>query len=84
MKITINELACSILDVCGRSDLQPLYEDWTPGDIRIFDISNAKLCKLGFEFQTDFETGLARTIEWYRGATANPHGVNLAEDGGGE
>jgi len=54
------------LELCTPlSYLEPIYEDWTPGDIRVFNVDNSKLCGLGFEFQTDFDEGLQETLQWY-------------------
>jgi UDP-glucose 4-epimerase len=65
IRVTINELAHSLMQLMGRDDLHPMYRDWQPGDIRIFDVDNSKLRATGFEFQTPFEEGLKRTIEYY-------------------
>ena len=42
-----------------------LYDDWVPGDIKVFDIDNTKICEqLGMDFITDFGQGLTMTIDW--------------------
>jgi UDP-glucose 4-epimerase len=67
IKITIGELAQKLIRLFGyEGQIEPLYDDWMPGDIKVFDISNQKLCQLGFEFETDWDTGLHETLEWYR------------------
>lgn len=67
IKITIGELAHRLIRLCGYAgQLEPLYQDWTPGDIKVFDISNRKLRALGFEFAMDWDMGLSETLEWYR------------------
>lgn len=66
INVTVNELAEAVLKLLGRPDLKPEYEDWLIGDIKKFDISNAKLRRLGFEFQTGFEEGLKKTVEYYK------------------
>ena len=66
INVTINELAEALLNGLDRPDLKPEYKDWLIGDIKKFDISNAKLCRLGFEFQTGFEKDLKKTVEYYR------------------
>lgn len=66
IKVTINELAHKLADMMGMSHLSPIYEDWAPGDIKVFDIDNSKLKGLGFEFQTSFDEGLRKTVEWYK------------------
>jgi UDP-glucose 4-epimerase len=67
VKITIRELADSLIRLCGHEgQLEPLYEDWVPGDIKVFDISNQNLRETGFEFETNWDTGLRETLTWYR------------------
>lgn len=63
IKVTIKELADAVLAHFGRQDLQIEYRDWKVGDIKVFDVDNSKLKNLGFEFQTDFEKGLAITLQ---------------------
>jgi len=64
IKITIKELADMIKSILGREELEITYEDWTPGDIKIFDIDNSKLRNLGFNFNTKFKDGLENTLKW--------------------
>ncbi|MBL7053956.1 SDR family NAD(P)-dependent oxidoreductase [Patescibacteria group bacterium] len=66
IKVTIKELADKILNQLNKSDLKIKYTEWTPGDIKIFDIDNSKLKKLGFNFNTNFEKGLKTTINWLK------------------
>ena len=66
VKVTILELARKVLEFYGKQHLGIQFEDWRPGDIKTFDVANAKLKRLGFEFSTDFDEGLARTLEWSR------------------
>lgn len=66
LKITVGELADKVRQLCGREDLKPEYDDWTPGDIKIFDIDHSKIESLGFSSWTDFDKGLADTLDWYR------------------
>lgn len=65
-RITINELADTLNSVLG-TELDPLYEDPRPGDIRHShsDISKAREL-LDYEPTIEFKTGLERTIEYYR------------------
>ncbi len=65
VSITVKQMCEEMLTRMGREDLTPLYDDWAIGDIRKFNISNDKLCSLGFEFQTSFDLGLDKTIEDY-------------------
>jgi UDP-glucose 4-epimerase len=70
LKITVAELASEILKLCNREDLEPEYGDWTPGDIKIFDIDHAKIGSLGFSNWTSFDDGISETLEWYRQRSA--------------
>ncbi|MFC1525479.1 NAD-dependent epimerase/dehydratase family protein [Candidatus Latescibacterota bacterium] len=65
-RVTILELAEGVLDHYGKRDLEIEFHEWRPGDIRKFDVSNAKIKSLGYEFQTKFPDGLAKTLEWSR------------------
>lgn len=62
IRVTINELAEMILRLMDKEHLKIKYTDWRPGDIKHMEVSNKKL---GMEFETDFEKGLQRTIDWY-------------------
>jgi UDP-glucose 4-epimerase len=66
INVTVGELFTRIIEILGRNDMTPKYSDWLVGDIKKFDISNAKLCSLGFEFLTGFDEGLRKTIEYYK------------------
>lgn len=63
IKVTIQELAEGVLAALGKQDLEIEYQDWTPGDIKVFDVDNSKIQALGFSFETDFQAGLARTLD---------------------
>lgn len=66
IKVTISELADAIRRYFGKPDIPIEFNDWKVGDIKRFEVSNAKLLKLGFKFQTDFATGLGLTMESLR------------------
>ena len=66
IKVTILELAQKVLAYYGKENLEIQFEDWRLGDILKFDVDNAKLKELNFEFRTDFNAGLVRTLEWSR------------------
>jgi len=66
IRVTIKELADRILAISEKPNLGIEYQDWVPGDIKIFDIDNSKLKKLGFEFKTDFDKGLRLTFDWLK------------------
>lgn len=62
IRVTINELATILKELLGKEHLESIYEDWQPGDIRVFDVGNLKLRKMGFHFRTLFLDGLRKTI----------------------
>lgn len=66
LKITVGELAEKILKFSERHDIEIKYDDWTPGDIKIFDVDNSKLTSLGINNWTGFDEGIAETFAWYR------------------
>lgn len=65
INVTIKQLAETLFEILDRKT--PIkYQDWMPGDIKVFDIANSKLKSLGFEFKTTFEEGLKKTTEWMK------------------
>ncbi len=66
IRVTIKELADKILTMSKKPNLKIKYQDWLLGDIKIFDVDNSKLKKLGFEFKTDFDKGLRFTFDWLK------------------
>lgn len=66
IKVTVKELAEKVLELSGKSHLGIEHADWTLGDIKVFDIDNSKLKRMGFEFDTDFDKGLRKTFEWLK------------------
>lgn len=64
INVTVGELADEVKKHFGRTDLDTIHDDWTIGDIKVFDVSNEKIRKLGFEFQWSFQQGLAETLSW--------------------
>lgn len=65
LQITINQLATQLIEFSGKAS-RPIYKDWVYGDIKDFTVSNIKLRKLGFKFETSFATGLQSTWEYYK------------------
>jgi nucleoside-diphosphate-sugar epimerase len=63
VQVTIHELAKRVLEFYGRQDLEIIFEDWKPGDIVKFDVSNAKIRNTGFNFNYGFDEGLRLTLE---------------------
>lgn len=63
-RVTIAQLAEQVLRLAGREPGDIDYEAWRPGDIKHFDVSNARLREqLGFEFAHTFDRGLELTID---------------------
>jgi len=67
IKVTIQELADTVLEVLDRQSVGIEYRDWKIGDIKKFDVSNAKLTRLGMRFETSFADGLTKTLDFTRG-----------------
>jgi len=65
IKVTIKELADLVAEILDFQNLEIKYDNWMPGDIKIFDIDNSKIKdKLGIYFITDFSKGLELTVDW--------------------
>ncbi len=74
VNVTISELADAVKKYFGREDLVTEHDDWTVGDIKVFDVSNEKIRKLGHEFKWSFEDGLADTLGWLKEYLAKQQG----------
>jgi UDP-glucose 4-epimerase len=67
IKVTIKQLAEMVQQQLGIDQQEIIYQDWTPGDIKIFDVDNSLIRKtLGIDFLTDFSQGLMQTKTWSR------------------
>ena len=67
IKITIQELVDLLVDILDIKEPQIMHGDWTPGDIKVFNVDNRKIRTiLGLEFLTDFRQGLEHTLNWAR------------------
>lgn len=66
LKITVRDLFDQLAEMTGRRGITPRFGDWTPGDIKRFDVSNAKIGKLGMRAWTQFSEGLRLTVDWFR------------------
>jgi len=66
-RVTLNETFKALQDLIGYKG-QPKYGPERGGDIKhsLADISKAE-AGLGYKPKVDFEEGLRRTVEWYRG-----------------
>jgi len=64
---TINQLAQTLLNLAGKTSLQPIHAEPRPGDIKhsYADISKAKKI-LGYEPKITLKEGLNKLIEWYK------------------
>lgn len=71
LKITVQDLAVQIASLAGGGGAEILYSDWTPGDIKVFDIDVSKIASCGFRFKTSFEDGLRHTFSWYKNREAD-------------
>jgi len=79
IKVTIQELAKYVIgnvESCENVEIE--HGDPLVGDIRIFDVSSAKLQALGVDFERDLWKGLAPTVAWIadkvRGEKSAPEG----------
>lgn len=66
LRITILELFNQLAGLAGRQGVEPQFEAWAQGDIRIFDVSNRRIGELGLTEWTSFEKGLDRTFAWFK------------------
>ncbi len=64
--ISINTLAMSLQRIMGKANLEPVYTETRPGDIRnsCADISKARK-KLGYKPTVKLEEGLNELVNWY-------------------
>jgi dTDP-glucose 4,6-dehydratase len=60
------EVVKRILELTGADESLIEYVTDRPGHDRRYSLSSEKLQGLGWQAQTRFEDGLARTVEWYR------------------
>lgn len=74
IKVTIAELVEAIAEMLNIEGQKIRYADWTPGDIKTFDIDNSKIREqLGLEFITDFKQGIKLTTDWAKEFFAKGH-----------
>jgi nucleoside-diphosphate-sugar epimerase len=65
IKVTINELADLVAKEVQVNNPRIIYDEWLPGDIKIFNIDNCKIIRdLKIDFLTDFQAGLRKTVAW--------------------
>ncbi len=66
-EISILRITEMLMELTGRTDLGPIHADPRPGDVHrhFADVSKAERL-FGWAPKVDIETGLARTVEWFR------------------
>jgi nucleoside-diphosphate-sugar epimerase len=66
-RVSVNELAAKVAQMLGRPELKAVYQPERAGDIKhsFADLAKARSL-LGYQPITTFETGLERTLAWYR------------------
>lgn len=66
-EVTISEVARTVARVCGRPDLEPIYEAPRPADVRRHFAATQKADELlGFVATIELEEGIARYLAWVR------------------
>ena len=64
ISVTIQELCDKVIKYFEKSEsVEPRYEDWLIGDIKVFNIDNSKIKRLGMVYEKDFFKMLKITIE---------------------
>ena len=66
INVTIKELAEKVRSMLDKDDIEIVYENWAPGDIKVFQVDNTKIKSLGFNFKTIFDEGLRNTVSWLK------------------
>ncbi len=66
IKVTVQELAEKVRQYFKLPDLPIEYDNWKMGDVKVFDVDNTAIKKLGFKFSYDFDNGLSHTLEWVK------------------
>ncbi|MDD8017232.1 MAG: SDR family oxidoreductase [Bacteroidota bacterium] len=65
-RISLNELALKVNEILGKN-VQPIYKEERVGDIKhSFANIDASERHLGYKPVINFDTGLKKTIEWYK------------------
>lgn len=73
IRLSVLELAQRILDLMGRTDLEPIVLNEVRSEIRHQYLSARKAREvLGWSPRYSMDEGLRETIEWYRGVFAEP------------
>jgi len=66
-RVTVNELFYKIQEILNKDEIEPVYKAPRPGDLHhsLADTSKARKL-LGFKPRYDIESGLRKTLEWYK------------------
>lgn len=71
--ITISEVAVAVARACGRPDLTPELANARPGDVIALQADTTRAQELlNFHALIDFERGLQRYVDWFRGTYSDP------------
>ncbi len=71
-RVTVMEMALTILKLMGRTDLQPVVLNQAKGEITDQSLDSSKAKRLlGWTPMYDLEQGLLETIRWYRDYLGN-------------
>lgn len=69
----LKELAKTVLEACGRTDLTPEYADWRPTEVKHAWCSMAKAERiLSLKATTSLEKGIGRMVKWARTVKPQP------------
>ena len=64
--ISINEVAKVLADVCGKSEIKPIYMDARPGDINWLHADTAIAKQLlDYKAEISFENGIKKYFDWF-------------------
>lgn len=76
-EVSINEIASQVLDLTGRTDLQPLYTPARPADVRrhLASVSKAERL-LGFRAKIAVRDGLRNYIDWFRSSVKTAEAID--------
>ena len=66
-EVSIAEIARHLAALLGRPELEPVYAEPRPGDV-LRHFADTRLAReaFGWKPEVDIETGLSRTVDWFR------------------
>lgn len=66
IKLTVLEIANKVLEMMGRTDLQPIIENIATSEVREqYMVADKARDRLGWQPKYGFDKGMIETIEWY-------------------